>query len=72
MEWEYFLQEEKKSVIRLSKQTLYTYDTKIREDLREASSFFAAQGPTKTIFASGWSFLMRRAVMTMGVRAMDM
>ena len=34
MEWEYFLQEEKKSVIRLSKQTLYTYDTKIREDLR--------------------------------------
>ncbi|HAU88276.1 MAG TPA: hypothetical protein DCW90_23210 [Lachnospiraceae bacterium] len=34
MEWEYFVQEENKSIIRLSKQTFYTYDTKIREDLR--------------------------------------
>ena len=36
-----------------------------------ASSFLAAQGPTKTTLQPGNSFFMSRAVKTMGVRVME-
>ena len=36
-----------------------------------ASSFLAAQGPMNTMRALGWSFFTMRAVMTMGVSAME-
>ena len=39
-----------------------TKSTSLRTDRRMASSFFAAHGPTKTTFAFGLCFLIRRAV----------
>ena len=55
-----------------SSSKVRTKSTSERTLRREASSFFAAQGPTKTMRAFGCSFFMRRAVMTMGVSAMEM
>ena len=40
--------------------------------IQAISGFLAEQGPMKTVLASGWSFFTIRAVMTMGVRAMEM
>ena len=48
-----------------------TKSTSERTDLLEASSFFATQGPINTTDASGCSFLMTRAVATIGVRALE-
>lgn len=48
-----------------------TKSTSLRTDSREASSFFAAQGPINTTRACGDFCLMRRAVATIGVSACD-
>ena len=55
-----------------SSSKVSTKSTSERTDFRLASSFLAAQGPMKQIRALGWSFFTIRAVMTMGVRAMEM
>ena len=55
-----------------SSSKVSTKSTSERTLRRDASSFLAAQGPIKTMRASGLSFLTRRAVSTMGVRAMEM
>ena len=47
-----------------------TKSTSLRMVRRLASSFLAAQGPMNTTLQPGWRFLIRRAVSTMGVRAM--
>ena len=49
-----------------------TKSTSLRTLRRMASSFLAAQGPMNTTLPLGCSFLIRRAVSTMGVRAMEM
>ena len=49
-----------------------TKSTSERTERRMASSFLAAQGPTKTIFASGCCVRIMRAVSVMGVSAMEM
>ena len=48
-----------------------TKSTSLRTEVRDASSFLAAQGPAKTIFPSGCLCLIIRAVATIGVRALD-
>ena len=49
-----------------------TKSTSLRTLLRIASSFFAAHGPIKTTRPPGRSFLIRRAVSTIGVSAIEM
>ena len=56
----------------ISSSKVRTKSTSLRTERRLASSFLAAQGPIKQIRALGFSFLMRRAVRTMGVMAMLM
>ena len=55
-----------------SSSKVSTKSSSERTDFRLASSFLAEQGPMKQIRALGWSFFTIRAVMTMGVRAMEM
>ena len=54
-----------------SSSKVSTKSTSERMSARMASSFFAAQGPTKTTLQPGKSFLTIRAVNTMGVRVME-
>ena len=56
----------------LSSSKVSTKSTSERMSSRMASSFFAAQGPTKTILALGFVSLTSLAVMTMGVSAEEM
>ena len=49
-----------------------TKSTSLRTVRRIASSFFAAHGPINTTFAFSWCSLIRRAVSTIGVNAMEM
>src|SRR5699024_441811 len=48
-----------------------TKSTSLRTLLLDASSFFAAQGPINTTLASGCSFLIVRAVATIGVSSWE-
>ena len=59
------------SKIPWSSSKVSTKSTSERTVRRLASSFLAEHGPIKAIFTSGWSFFTMRAVMTMGVRAME-
>ena len=60
------------SNIPASSSKVSTKSTSLRTWRRLASSFLAAQGPTKHIRASGSAFFIMRAVNTMGVMAMEM
>ena len=48
-----------------------TKSTSLRTDFLEASSFFAAHGPTKTTRLLGCFSFIKRAVNTIGVKAID-
>ena len=59
-------------VITMTSSNVKTKSTSLRTDLRLASNFLAAQGPMKTTLQSGSSFLIIRAVKTIGVNAIEM